>query len=67
MPSWHSGRLNNNGKNIRLTWHIDEKCINFLDLDISLEGNKLFTKTHFANVDADSYLSMELSFQTVVI
>lgn len=39
-------------------WNIIDKHINFLDLDITLEGNKLFTKTHFKNIDDNSYLSM---------
>ncbi|XP_073462117.1 uncharacterized protein [Aquarana catesbeiana] len=39
--------LNQNDKNISLTWKIDNKQIQFLDLDIIIENNRLITKTHF--------------------
>lgn len=50
--------LNQNDKNISLTWNISDTCVNFLDLDITIVDNALTTKTHFKNVDANSYISM---------
>lgn len=52
-------KLNDNDKNISLVWKIDEKEIDFLNLNISLEGQKIVTITHFKNVDANSYLSID--------
>lgn len=52
-------KLDDNDRNINLVWKIDDKEINFLDLNISLEGQKIVTKTHFKNVDANSYLSID--------
>lgn len=52
-------KLNDNTKNINLVWRIEEKEIDFLDLNISLEGQKIVTKTHFKKVDANSYLSTD--------
>lgn len=40
-------KLNTNEKNIQLVWKIEEKSIDFLDLNISLEGNRIVTKTFF--------------------
>lgn len=51
--------LNNNDKNIYLVWKVDEKAVDFLDLNISIEEDKIVTKTIFKNVDANSYLSVD--------
>lgn len=48
--------LNQNDRNIILTWKIYAKQIQFLDLDISIENNQLITKTHFKEVTRNSYL-----------
>lgn len=48
--------LNQNNRNISLTWKIDDKQIQFLDLDISIDNNRLITKTHFKEVTRNSYL-----------
>lgn len=49
-------RLNQNDRNITLTWQIDAKQIQFLDLEISIDNNQLITKTHFKEVARNSYL-----------
>ena len=51
--------LNRNDKNISLVWKIDDKSVDFLDLNISIEKDKIVTKTHFKNVDMNSYLSTD--------
>ncbi|XP_040183666.1 uncharacterized protein LOC120916795 [Rana temporaria] len=51
--------LNKNEKNIKLVWKIDTKEVDFLDLNVSLEGNRIITKTYFKTVDTNSYLSVE--------
>lgn len=48
--------LNNNEKNISLTWQIEEENIPFLDLVISRKNDKFSTKTFFKSVDRNSYL-----------
>lgn len=50
-------QLNTNDRNIALQWNIHEQHIDFLDLDIRIEGEKILTKTHFKSVDRNSYLS----------
>lgn len=52
-------KLNMNEKNIHLSWNIDEKSVEFLDLKISLKGDKLVTKTFFKTVETNSYLSVD--------
>ncbi|XP_040178228.1 uncharacterized protein LOC120910536 [Rana temporaria] len=52
-------KLNQNDKNITLTWNISDTMVNFLDLDISIVDNTLVTKTHFKNIDTNSYLSVK--------
>ena len=49
-------KLNKNGKNIKLTYTISDKIIQFLDLEISLEYQKISTKTFFKPVDRNSYI-----------
>lgn len=51
-------KLNNNIKNIVLTWQIEEQSISFLDLEISRINNQYTTKTFFKNVDRNSYLPL---------
>lgn len=48
--------LNQDDRNITLTWTIDTKQIQFLDLVISIENNQLTTKTYFKEVTRNSYL-----------
>lgn len=50
------GNLNNNDRNIQLTWNIDAKKLEFLDLEIIIEEDLLITKTHFKEVSRNSYL-----------
>lgn len=50
--------LNSNDKNIKLIFNISDKSVNFLDLDITVNHNKLITKTHFKSIDTNSYLSL---------
>lgn len=52
-------KLDDNDKNIQLVWKIDEKSVDFLDLSINLEEDKVVIKTHLKNVDTNSYLSMD--------
>lgn len=40
-------KLNDNKKNINLVWKIDKKSVDFLDFNVSLEGDKVVTKTFF--------------------
>ena len=51
--------LNSNDKNIKLTWELSDEKINFLDLEITKEGTKLVTQTHFKTVDRNSYLPLD--------
>lgn len=51
--------LNKNDRNTKLSWDISEKNILFLDLQIIQEEHKLMSKTHFKNVDRNSYLPLE--------
>lgn len=52
-------KLNDNDKNIKLVWNISDQQVIFLDLNITLTGNTLTTKTHFKNIDTNSYLTMK--------
>lgn len=52
-------QLNNNDRNIVLTWDVSPEKINFLDLEISLDNSTFSTKTHFKGVDRNSYLPIE--------
>lgn len=47
--------FNKNDRNIKLTWDISEKTITFLDLEIIQENQVITKKTHFKNVDRNSY------------
>lgn len=51
--------LNQNARNILLTWDISKTTISYLDLEIIQIDNKLITKTYFKSVDRNSYLSIE--------
>lgn len=51
--------LNVNDRNITLTWDISKHNVTFLNLEIMQEDHTLSTKTHFKNVDKNSYLPME--------
>lgn len=48
--------LNQNDRNIHLSWNISEEEVTYLDLVIRQENNKFWTKTHFKSVDRNSYL-----------
>lgn len=51
--------LNMNYRNITLTWEISKHNMTFMDLEIMQEDQVISTKTHFKNVDKNSYLPME--------
>lgn len=44
-------RMNQNNKNITLTWEFSYMKIHFLDLEITNENNKIITKTQFKATD----------------
>ena len=52
-------KLNLNQKNIVLTYTIDEKTIQFLDLEITLEAELITTKTYFKPVERNSYIPVD--------
>lgn len=51
--------LKQNDINIPCECYISKTTISYLDLEIMQVNNKLSTKTHFKNVDYNSYLPVE--------
>lgn len=49
-------QLNINDKNIKLIYNISDKQVSFLDLETTLSHQTFTTKTHFKNIDTNSYL-----------
>lgn len=47
--------LNMNNKNIKLSWEMSNKELNFLDLEIRVERDKLITQTYFKAVEIAIY------------
>ena len=52
-------KLNDNQKNIKLTYTLSNTTIQFLDLEITIDNQQLKTRTHFKPVQRNSYIPVD--------
>lgn len=53
------GKLNDNQKNIKLTYEISDNIVHFLDLEIQLDKGVITTKNFFKPVEQNSYIPVD--------